>query len=535
MRRLTSLLAAVLIAAAMLATSTPAFAVEPSLSGTVTDITTGQVVGNVCVTIGPPVRCATNTKADGTWFVDMTGAPNGLTWDVRFLLGGQIKKEFLGVVVNGPTVVNAQIDATGFVTAPTCGAQNTATPTATSYLPNITKTLGGATGWQTPFIVQNSGTLTTTLEISWYKFADGTCAKRISVTKAPGTSYAYIPNNDSTMPDNSQWSVVVRSYGSPVVSVVNEHQGTDVRAEAMSYDGFTGGARSVFLPNVTRRFFGFVTPIVIQNLGAATTTATAQFVQRGGGTGPAIIRIIDPGRSQFIDPNSTVGLVDGQAYAVTITADQPVAVVVNTHNDAPTVANPVAYSADGIANGATTIYAPYFAKNASRLGVSTMVVQNVGTATATPSLKFTPLGGGTATTMSLGAVNVGNSAAFDPRYTNGDTTKALCGSLASTGCLANGEYTVEATAGGTGIAAAVSVIGSASAMGYTALTQATAKYYLPNVTRNLGGASGWTTPILLQSSTASSATLSWYRFADGTLATSQTVPLIAGAGVRIDP
>ena len=67
-----------------------------------------------------------------------------------------------------------------------------------------------------------------------------------------------------------------------------------------------------------------------------------------------------------------------------------------------------------------------------------MVVQNVGTATATPSLKFTPLGGGTATTMSLGAVNVGNSAAFDPRYTSGDTTKALCGSLASTGCLANG-------------------------------------------------------------------------------------------------
>src|SRR4029077_14321675 len=100
---------------------------------------------------------------------------------------------------------------------------------------------------------------------------------------------------------------------------------TGDRAEAMSYDGFSGGAKSVFVPNVTRRFFGFVTPIVIQNLGAATTTATAQFVQRGGGPGPAIIRVIDPGRSQFIDPNSTLGLVDGQAYAATITADQPIA------------------------------------------------------------------------------------------------------------------------------------------------------------------------------------------------------------------
>src|SRR2546422_3702423 len=385
MRVLSPLLALALIAASLILSSTPASANHGTLSGTVTDISTGQPVANVCVTIGPPVRCATMTKADGTYFVDLAGAPDGLKWDLAFFINGKIKAEFLGTVVNGPTVVNAKIDATGFVTPPSCGAANAATPTATSYLPNITKTLGGPTGWQTPFIVQNSGTLNTTLEVSWYKFADGSCAKRINVTQAPATSYAYVPNNDSTMPDNSQFSVVVRSYGSSVVSVVNEHQGVSDRAEAMSYDGFSGGAKSVFLPNITRRFFGFVTPIIIQNLGAATTTATAQFVQRGGGAGPARIRLIDPGRSQFIDPNSTLGLVDGGAYAVTITADQPVAVVVNTHHDDSFVAQPVAYSADGIANGATTLYAPYFAKNASRVGVSTLVVQNVGTATTTPS------------------------------------------------------------------------------------------------------------------------------------------------------
>jgi hypothetical protein len=269
---------------------------------------------------------------------------------------------------------------------------------------------------------------------------------------------------------------------------------------------------------------------------ATTTTATAQFVARGGGASPVnIIRVIDPGRSQFIDPNSTVGLVDGTAYSATITADQPIAVVVNTHHDDSFVVNPVAYSADGITLGASTVYAPYFAKNVSRLGVSTMVVQNVGTASATPQLKFTALGGGTATTFSLGPVAVGAGAAFDPRYTNGDTTKALCGATASSGCLADGEYTVEASASGSGIAAAVSVIGGASAMGYTALTQATGKYYLPNVTRTLGGATGWTTPILLQSSTATGATLNWFRFADGGLVTSQTVSLTPGSGIRIDP
>ncbi len=313
MRVLSPLFALALIAASLFLTSTPASANHGTLSGTVTDISTGQPVNNVCVTIGPPVRCATMTKADGTYFVDLAGAPDGLKWDLAFFISGVQKAAFPGTVVNGPTVVNAQIDATGFVTPPACGALNAATPTATNYMPNITKTLGGPAGWQTPFIVQNSGAVSTTLEVSWYKFTDGSCAKRINVTKAAGTSYAYIPNNDSTIADNSQFSVVVRSYGASVVSVVNEHQGSADRAEAMSYDGFSAGAKSVFLPNITRRFFGFVTPIIIQNLGAATTTATAQFVARGGGApSQSVLRVIDPGKSQFIDPQRTPRVLESR-------------------------------------------------------------------------------------------------------------------------------------------------------------------------------------------------------------------------------
>jgi len=81
----------------------------------------------------------------------------------------------------------------------------------------------------------------------------------------------------------------------------------------------------------------------------------------------------------------------------------------------------------------------------------------------------------------------------------------------------------------------VNVISNATAMGYTALTRATTKFFLPNVTRTLGGATGWTTPILLQSTNALTATLSWFRFSDGVLVNQQTVPLTAGAGVRVDP
>src|SRR5207244_13594309 len=106
------LLGAARVAASLLLTQAPASATHGALSGKVTDLF-GTPLDQVCVTIGPPVRCVTMTKVDGTWFVDLAGAPDGLTWDVRFLIGGVIKKEFLGVVTKGPTIGNAQSDPGG--------------------------------------------------------------------------------------------------------------------------------------------------------------------------------------------------------------------------------------------------------------------------------------------------------------------------------------------------------------------------------------------------------------------------------------
>src|SRR5439155_956355 len=46
---------------------------------------------------------------------------------------------------------------------------------------------------------------------------------------------------------------------------------------------------------------------------------------------------------------------------------------------------------------------------------------------------------------------------------------------------------------------------------------------------------GWTTPIVLQSAGAPIATLRWYRFSDGGLVKSQSLPLVTGDSVKIDP
>jgi len=192
-----------------------------------------------------------------------------------------------------------------------------------------------------------------------------------------------------------------------------------------------------------------------------------------------------------------------------------------------------------ITTGSARVFGPYAAKGANDAGFSgtysTIVVQNLGTTPVAPILAFTPLGGGSSTTFT-GPMTAAKAAwAFDPRFENGVAGATLCGSSASVGCLADGEYSFEGTAAGGTLAAAVNVFSPATAMGYMAAPQASTKFFLPNITRTLGGSNGWTTPILIQTATATGATIEWRRFSDGQLVTTQNLSIAAGTGIRIDP
>ena len=541
-RPLIAILASLALVAGLVITSAPARAAGEWIQGYLTDGTTGAPLKDVCVTLGPPIRCFTQTDANGFYLIDLgaLAVQPGTTWDMYFLKSTTHQTAYSDKFqVTGPVSFNQVLMPTG--QRELCPTPRADVPTQSVYLPNVTKTLGGATGWQTPFIVQNTGTLGASLEVTYNRFLTGKCAVRRTVTNLqPGTSYADVTNNDTDLPGDTQFSVVVRSFGSTVVSVVNEHAGTGARAEALSYVGVNAGSASSFLPNIVRRFFGYVTPFIIQNLGTLDTTASAKFVSFDG-TAPTVTvtRTIPAGGSKFVDPNSEAGLIDGKQYTVTVTAPDPISVVVNTHNDAPSVAAPVAYSTNGITVGASTVYGPYGAKNGgTEKRVSTIVVQNLSLNTITPSLTFDPLGGaGTTQIISSPApVDPGHAWAFDPRFTVGTTTP--CTTQSST-CLGDGEYGFVARSNdpNSQIAVAVNVISATNAMGYTAIPTPTSKVYLPNVTRTLGGVDGWTTPILLQTvgTGATGATLRWYRFSDGALVHTQTVEIQPGKGLRIDP
>ena len=556
--------------------ASPAAAAAGKIVGKVGDSVTLAPIQNVDVYLGIPGAFVwAHTAADGSFTIDLdavSAQDHGL-WEIYFVKSGYVTAKTNKFVSNGgyvfgsdPTNVPAVFPLVKQLVGPrsSCTDAGTGNPsppalTSTVYLPNITRTLGGPDGFYTPFIIQNIGAANTELEVSFYKFTDGSCVERYLVFgMAPGTSHSNDPRDNAknpSLPDDAQFSVVVQSFGSKIVGVVNEHQGTGNRAEALSYDGFNTGANTVYLPNITRKFFGlFDTPFIIQNLGDSTASVTATF-RSFDGTGPTIVipRTIDPGRAKPIDPDSddialgAPGLTDNKQYAVTVASNQPVAVVVNTQADKPNNPQPVASATDGITSGAATVYGAYAAKNAQGINrYSPIIVQNLGASAVTPKITFTPLPGGgpagaTANTYTFPSIAPNSSKAFDPRFsfsTQG-TTNVPC-STGGTDCLADGEYTIRIDATGGTIAAQVNVASSSTsmgstAMGYSATATPATKYFLPNLTKFLGGTAGWTTPILLQSVTATTATLSWYNFQGGTLAFTQTVTLTPGAGVRVDP
>jgi hypothetical protein len=393
----------------------------------------------------------------------------------------------------------------------------------TVYLPNITKTLGGADGWHTPFIVQNVGATTTSITVSFYKFIDGSLVATRKADLLPGRSFVDSPRDDPDLPDNAQFSVVITSSAGPVVAVVNEHQGFDAGNEALSYSGIATGSSRVALPLVYKNIDDWITTLIVQNVGAFTTDVTASFVSLDGKNRATVSRTIDAGRSKFIDPRVEPSIAPGVIYSVTVSSAEPIAVVANSHHDLLGVMPAMGDSYNGVpSTTATTTYLPFVPAHTDGIGAfSRLYIENGGGAPAVPTLQFTRLG---------------SSAPADPTATVRGPTLQPGEGYTVMAQVPDGDYSL--TISGGSFAAVVAIFTNASAMHYTSTTTPASKLFLPNVTRALSfapGDPGWTTPIYVQSVTAASATVKWYRFSDGTLVTSQEVPLAPGATTRIDP
>ncbi|MDP9275077.1 MAG: hypothetical protein M3O99_05735 [Chloroflexota bacterium] len=394
-------------------------------------------------------------------------------------------------------------------------------PTTTIYLPNIVKMLGGADGWNTPFIVQNVGAAATDVTFEFYRFADGGLVRTRTVTAlAPGTSVFDSPNHDEELAPDGQYSVVIKSFGSQIVAVVNEHQheADPLRQEALSYDGLTSGSTKLYLPRVAAVALGWYCTVITQNLGTSFAAVVADFKSFDGTKTAQLTRAVPPRGSKFIDPRFETSLTAGTEYSVVMTSTQPIGVVVNCHSESPRGSR--SYSYDGVlASSEVTAFGPYVATNVNQR--SRILVQNQGTTAAHPIMYLYPLG-------SWSSVTIDGPAALQPG--------AVWEYDASSAPGLEAERTVVVQGGQ--FALLVEILGASNVMAYTGNTEWATRIYLPNITKTLGGPTGWTTPFVLQSQGAFVATVRWYRMSDGVLVYTQKPVfglLLRRSGYKIDP
>lgn len=425
------------------------------------------------------------------------------------------------------------------------------TPGNTIYLPNVTKTLGGADGWYTPFIVQNIGGPVIDagpdidLEVSFYRFDTGALALCRRVFALAFTqAFAEDPDHDPDLPDDTQFSVVVRvfrpatAYGS-AVAIVNELTGQiGSAAQASAYNGvgmgansggFGGpespgdGATTLYLPNTAKRFSGFDTPVIVQDLGAARATVTASFTSFDGTKQLSLPFTVDPGRSYVIDPDYTPGLADGTQYSAVLTSDQPITAVVNSynHNGAPGASSYNALTAQP--TPPLSWNAPLFTKGmVPPYGYTPVVIQNVGSVATIPKATVIVSDRGILPPVTIVGPPLapGRTWVLDPRN---EPTLPVTVNGALRVQAVNADGTADTKGQLAGIALPTS---DTTAMAYRLIPELDRKLSveLPNVTRTLGGACGWSTPIRLMGEDASpladssaGAWLTFQRFVNGNI------------------
>jgi len=296
----------------------------------------------------------------------------------------------------------------------------TQTGGATVYLPNITRNLGGADGWNTPFIVQNLGTKATTATVSFFNFADGTLAKRIdNVALEPGRSQAFLTWAIDGLPDDRQYAVVVQGPAdSQLYAIVNEVSGQ----MAMSYEGLLGGSEIVSLPNVLKYLGGvdhWSTPFIVQNVGAGTARFSIEFYSFESGRLVTVLpdQVLLPGRSLPVDVRFSPASLPAGSYSVVVRgqAGSKLGAVVNEVEQSAGMA--MSYDGIGQSQAQVTAYLPILQKNVGSIGwVSPIIAQNLGNAVTDMTLTLFNGNGDIAVQKTFPAIKPGAAAVYDPRF-----------------------------------------------------------------------------------------------------------------------
>ena len=281
------------------------------------------------------------------------------------------------------------------------------------------------TTWTAGFQVQNLGTATAHITITYYE-QDGSVAATQDDTIDPGTSKTYY-GATMNVPDGFNGSVVITS-DQPIVAIAN--QLTTDPTMAGSYTGLPRGETTVNLPLVMRNHSGWNTVISVQNAGAADAHVTLAFQPSPGfpGSPDTINDTIPPGAAHRYDQSGQTNLGDEFVGSVVISSDQPVVAEVN---EIETGGSRLMSYTGFVGPGSATVNIPLVMSqnNGWWTGVQ---VQNLGTVPTDITITFHPAPGVTWTPAPETVTNVAPGASANFLQSGGQWTQVFVGSAVVT-------------------------------------------------------------------------------------------------------
>ena len=182
-------------------------------------------------------------------------------------------------------IVNTVGDGTYF--ASTTGFSSGSTST------NLPLLMKGNSGFDTWFNVQNCGTASTNVTVTYSN------ATTETATIAPGASKTFDQATNAALPAGFVGSATVTSDGQPIVASVMQ-VGTGSTKSLLGYNSFSGGSTAIKAPLVVANNSGFFSGIQVMNVGSAPTDVTITY-------GPNTQGSFTP------TPDTCTGLAVGQA------------------------------------------------------------------------------------------------------------------------------------------------------------------------------------------------------------------------------
>ena len=212
-----------------------------------------------------------------------------------------------------------------------------------------------------------------------YAYTDAQCI--VAEAFENNNNFANITINPPLFPASWMGGAVITS-DKPVVAVGRPHIGSEVA----SYDGFSAGALTAYIPMLFKDAFGgsYDSAFYIQNLNVANTAKiTINFYDNTGNLSCTVNDMVTPLASKGYWLPSQSCLPTGWVGGVVVTSDQNIVAIGRPH------INGEVMTYDSFSSGSLTSYLPMLFKNAfGGTYNSAFYIQNVGSSLATIAINY---------------------------------------------------------------------------------------------------------------------------------------------------